>query len=674
MEKKKVKTFVIVSLIIVIVLFSVSAYFLLFFVPEPPEVPMFGPGTSDSSIISLEIIGQTAITIMSPLNISYFFNPSDQLFFNLNVSANFNAVNWRYTLYDMRHGGIEVYTDVAFPGTLNTSFDAVRWSNLLTVSADNLDVFGETITANVSFFVNVSNSAPYLGPINSSFFICEGSFFRNFFNATDVDEDVLTIEISPAIRFFIPPTPFAIVNFTTKTYEILSGRLGKTETGAHPLLVSIDDRYNNTCCVDTKAITINVIERNNPPVINPIRVQTVWTFGANASFYYQTHVLDVEDGNSTDGMLEFNISIINSSGDSINLFNITPTGFMNFSAGFSTPLGVYDISVCVNDTGILSPPPEILGVCGQTGESFTSCETFELTVTDKNRAPTIIDSFPLISPMTVYGGDALYFNITEFDPDGTTPDAYWYIDKVFLNYDSGYLVDNLTYLIPCSIQGEHIIKAEITDGLLNDSINWTLEIIPSACPPGERSGGGGGSNLISCSSKWGCQGWNVCQNAEISLEQGLLSGQNYREINDLCSLSFVESDSCGFQIRNCLDLENCTTGFNKPEEDQYCYYTENPSCEDGVENCHDGACELLVDCGGPCDPCPTCSDSIKNQNEGGIDCGGPCPWRCPEKISIFKTQWFLYGIIGLLFLLIILAAWKIIKIYRLKRERENPGS
>ena len=49
-----------------------------------------------------------------------------------------------------------------------------------------------------------------------------------------------------------------------------------------------------------------------------------------------------------------------------------------------------------------------------------------------------------------------------------------------------------------------------------------------------------------------------------------------------------------------------------------------PSCFDGIKNCHDGLCEEGVDCGGPCDPCMSCSDGIQNQGEEGVDCGGPC--------------------------------------------------
>jgi len=52
------------------------------------------------------------------------------------------------------------------------------------------------------------------------------------------------------------------------------------------------------------------------------------------------------------------------------------------------------------------------------------------------------------------------------------------------------------------------------------------------------------------------------------------------------------------------------------------------TCYDGIRNCHHGSCESGIDCGGPCLPCPTCSDGIQNQGEEGIDCGGPCP-PCP---------------------------------------------
>ena len=47
-------------------------------------------------------------------------------------------------------------------------------------------------------------------------------------------------------------------------------------------------------------------------------------------------------------------------------------------------------------------------------------------------------------------------------------------------------------------------------------------------------------------------------------------------------------------------------------------------CKDDIQN----QGETDVDCGGPCEACPTCEDDIQNQGETGVDCGGPCPTNC----------------------------------------------
>ncbi|RLI92784.1 MAG: hypothetical protein DRO92_04855, partial [Candidatus Altiarchaeales archaeon] len=55
------------------------------------------------------------------------------------------------------------------------------------------------------------------------------------------------------------------------------------------------------------------------------------------------------------------------------------------------------------------------------------------------------------------------------------------------------------------------------------------------------------------------------------------------------------------------------------------------------KNCHDEGCEEGIDCGGPCKPCPSCSDGIQNQGEEGIDCGGPCK-PCPSCSDGIQNQ------------------------------------
>ena len=44
------------------------------------------------------------------------------------------------------------------------------------------------------------------------------------------------------------------------------------------------------------------------------------------------------------------------------------------------------------------------------------------------------------------------------------------------------------------------------------------------------------------------------------------------------------------------------------------------SCNDGIQN----QGEQDIDCGGPCEACPTCSDGIQNGDETDVDCGGSC--------------------------------------------------
>ena len=99
---------------------------------------------------------------------------------------------------------------------------------------------------------------------------------------------------------------------------------------------------------------------------------------------------------------------------------------------------------------------------------------------------------------------------------------------------------------------------------------------------------------------------------------------------------------------------------------QVCYFTEDPSCADGITNCHGGGCELLVDCGGPCAPCATCSDGKKNQGESGIDCGGPCPYLCAEEQPL-KTSMFV--ILSLLAVSLIAVAFIIVKGFSIVRYR-----
>ena len=96
---------------------------------------------------------------------------------------------------------------------------------------------------------------------------------------------------------------------------------------------------------------------------------------------------------------------------------------------------------------------------------------------------------------------------------------------------------------------------------------------------------------------------------------------------------------------------------NMPNLTRGCFYVETPNCVDGVKNCHEGSCEVLVDCGGPCDKCDSCRDGIQNQGETGVDCGGPCLVCILEKpnegIQILRIVIYAISIIFILVLIIL---------------------
>jgi hypothetical protein len=650
-----------ICIVLLIILNLINMIFFLYSGPNNLSGSAITTGT-----ISFFIEGEEmAINISSPLNTTYNFGIGDPYTIHLNVSASFDVDNWWFTLLDLTHDEV-ANESVGF--SPNITFEAVRWANKMCVYAESA---GRIINENVTFFVNVPNSAPFFGPVNSSIYVCEDNDLDYWFNVTDVDEQVLSLALTPSNPFYLNPTSTSASEETTQI-NLYSGVLGKNYAveGSNGWKVYKEKiEVTDQTYSDFVYTNITVIEINNKPVISNIGVQTIQTKGDNSTFYKELQVTDEEEGNQSSENLLFSISF---SGEE--LFNITEDGVMNFTPT-SSQVGVHNITVCVNDTGI-DNPHENISLCGQDGSSITTCQNFSLTVTNQNREPTILDYYPGNLSLDSSGAESLYFNITKYDPDWTIPDAYWYVDNVLEEYDNNNsLVDEFNYRFGCGVSGSHTIKAEITDGLLNDSLTWTIDVSLLVCPVSpEKSGGGGGGGGIRCVEKWGCSIWGVCQNAEKSLEAGLLSGEDYRIIKEECVKSGLNEEFCGVQIRECIDINNCNTTYTKPSEFQSCHYTEKPSCKDGIKNCHDGACELLIDCGGPCPPCPTCSDGIKNQGEEGIDCGGPCPWKCPEEIPLLKRTSVLYSFLIIILLLILIIIIKFRKVILYRKELKGKAN
>ncbi|HLC78225.1 MAG TPA: hypothetical protein VJH92_03815 [Candidatus Nanoarchaeia archaeon] len=656
----------IVSLFMLALVFNVYSFFF------KEVVKHTGWDVSSTGFISLFIEGGPTLNLSSPLNITYNFSIAQPLLLDLNVSSDMPIATWNYRIYDNKHNDwFNNWT--AFNPNIN--INVARWSNTLYVVAYTpTDSIGR---ANVTYYVFVPNAAPIIYDLNASIQICENMSMFYPFYAIDVDEDEnlaypLLYQMNPQNPFFSDYNG----NYRQRyNYSIYSGRLDKDDflgvnTGSRSYLTNFSISDGNSS--DFRITNITLIEKNNAPIIEDTSAKTVWTQGENSTLYEEIYVYDEEFWRGY-WNLSMNISIKNSSGDSVNLFGVSfngTLGVVNFTANPLIPLGGYDVLICVNDTGLTNQHSNISLVCGQNGNSNVICDYFSLAITDLNRRPTIIAHYPDNLTFNSSSVNPIYFNITKYDPDGGIPDGYWYVDGILRAYQEGNITDEFTHVFGCGVSGLHAVTAEISDGELNDSLTWnvTVELVACSTPGGSGGGGGGGSSLPSCISQWGCDSWATCQNYEVSLEKGVLSGDDYRVIRGACDIDGYDASTCGFQIRTCRDVRECVlSSLTQPSQIQYCYYTENPSCRDGLTNCHGDSCELLVDCGGPCNACATCTDKKKNQGEEGVDCGGPCPWRCVPSVPLLKRKELIYGFLILLLLLIILIIIKLIRVLRYKK-------
>ena len=660
------------------IILNVYLFSQLFFVRH--VVTSVGNAIASGTVSLVLVINPQAIFIHSPQNTTYNFNIGDVYTLGLNVfSGGYDYSNWRYTLEDLRHNST-VYNLIDF--TPNVTFNAVRWGNKLTVFAND-----SLVNNNISvyFYINVPNSAPEISSLASNLLVCEDSNLSYSFSSNDIDEDNLYSSIEGDSRFFIQDTR---INLTAYSTEIYSGLLNKGDLGVYNENIILSDLQ----AVDSKQINITVIEINHAPSITYPGVQTLWTRGENSTLNKQLQVNDLESGNQDSGNLSFNISFSGSQ-----LFDISNNGVMSYTAN-SSYLGVHNITVCAEDNG-LQEPHQNISFCGQDGGNLSFCNNFSLTITDENRVPEFISSYPSVESgeeiVIINNTDSKYFNITIKDPDGTIPDVYWYLDGALLKLnsqvvgsgsqftiasDSEEYIHQLVYSSICGVAANKRLQVVITDGLLNASLNWTLLISTPACSSGEvisggtsgsgGGGGGGGGFAPLCAARFGCPNWDQCR----KLGEKNMTVQEIDYFKKECLDLGYPIESCGFQERECLDLTSC----NKPAilESQPCYYTPYPSCFDGIKNCHDDKCEALIDCGGPCYACGTCSDGIQSPGEEGVDCGGQCANKCLEipgkDTGIISYRNLVILLVVLIAIILFLIARKIEYFFLLKfKNKEN---
>ncbi len=485
-----------------------------------------------------------------------------------------------------------------------------------------------------------ANFAPVLDIKNNNLLACEGSYLDADFGAADADGDFLEIDFSPKENFFVD-----VLNNEEGFVEgkIISGKLNKSLSGKkYKLEISVSDGE----LVDVNELEIEVIETNNRPELKNPGVKTLI---AGDSLVDKLFVKDLEDD-----AFSFDTEFL--SGEKI--FEFDDSGKLNFSSNL-THLGNYKVQVCASDFGLINKHKDI-SFCEQDGSSERDCEVFQLTLTENDLAPTILSKYPENQVKSILGSEKLFFNVTAFDPDEIIPDVYWYVDGKLSGIDYGLENSDFEVVFGCDVSGAHSVKAEITDGLMNDSVEWTFNVNRINCRDFVEE--------LSCESKWVCGEWNPCQGASQSLEIGLISRGDYSLIQEECDNLNFDEFSCGLHIRNCFDLNSCNNLVSKPSELDACHFSFNPSCFDNFKNCHDGKCELSIDCGGPCGKCETCSDGKRNQGEIDIDCVVPCFDECQEGVSIFDNEIIRSVFVVFMIFFIIVLIFEVLKIRSLKEE------
>jgi len=540
------------------------------------------------------------------------------------------------------------------------------------------DLEGELASESLDVLVQIiSVHAPEILDVDDEIYVCENTRLSYFFNVTDengvVDENgdlSLIVDISDKDPFFITSEAslsdeniveseiFSFEDLNKQDIEIQ--REGNNAWAVYPETITANDGELSDS-FDTEII---VIEVNNPPVFD-IGAQTieVYSKGDNNTFYYDLGGFLAENGEETlTEDLVFDLEFLDAV---IGFFDIDENGVINLIGDESFILSgdnstTYHLNLSVQDTGLnvlrdsVHPNIDVCYDFSLTEDAQTWSDDFYLTITKENRVPEIMSYYPLNLSLEVLDTDNLYFNLSARDADWTPLDVYWYVDSVEKKKEEGIGENDFSdfeYSFGCGVSGEHVVKALVTDGLSNVSIEWNLSVGLVACPYVPTSSGGGGSGGLFCEEKWGCEEWSQCENFIKSIVDDKISKENELLIKERCKLFNYSEEVCGFQTRGCVDANKCHSFADNPGIIRECYFTENPNCGDSIKNCHEGGCEVLVDCGGPCNPCPTCSDNIKNQDETKIDCGGSCKSciEVPFTDNFFKSI-ISYSLIGLLIL------------------------
>jgi len=259
-------------------------------------------------------------------------------------------------------------------------------------------------------------------------------------------------------------------NYYNKTYTLSSDIMTKRYLrliNKDYAFYQEDISFSDGTYADEKKVNITVIGINNIPVLDNIKTTTFEILNNNNIV---TKVQDIEDNINN---LKIDIS-------PKNILELNITSKENIDLVLKQKnLGVYNMTLCIKDNG-LNNPYENISYCNNTGRSYTVCDNFTLAIVDKNFIPFFIDSYPK-RDVIIENFTNVSFKSSFNDNNGNHLDAFWYVDDKISKFSESVLQDSFSYGVNCKDNKPHVIKLEITDGLLNKSIEWNISTVKDLC-------------------------------------------------------------------------------------------------------------------------------------------------------------------------------------------------
>lgn len=303
-------------------------------------------------------------------------------------------------------------------------------------------------------------------------------------------------------------------------------------------------------------------------------------------------------------------------------FNITSDGHISFTPT-NNDVGNFTIIIRAND-GVGCSNSEDADYWSFQVQNVNDAPYLFKDIANQNLIPgEVLHAFYLDNHFTDPDMDDLNYSVV------TTTSAF----TITINQEtSGVVISTVT----CDISGFAMFIATDPYNETNTSNLVTIRCVTpetsTASESGSGTGGGGGGGLSDiCIPEYECFDYYKCRKNNTKVQKCVdkngceedvyLTVPCIYEEELLCNESWecTAWANClpnGTQYRNCTDVNDCGTTEHMPELSRSCEYLG--SCDDSIQNCHDGSCEEGIDCGGPCTACKSIEVPYPFKEEKGI--------------------------------------------------------